>query len=98
MYCRDTGDRATEHIAGLRLKSYYAGLTKMTDRSLEILARMTSLERIELHHCKAITDAGIRLLAALPALRELSVEGSPAVTRGALAVFPPAVRVRYSTA
>src|ERR1051325_8867889 len=28
MYCRDTGDAATEHIAGLsRLKSYYAGET-----------------------------------------------------------------------
>ncbi|MGH7426924.1 MAG: hypothetical protein ACREJ4_00910 [Candidatus Methylomirabilaceae bacterium] len=37
MYCRDTGDVATEHIAGLRLKSYYAGKTKITDRSLAIL-------------------------------------------------------------
>ena len=97
MYCRDTGDRATEHIAGLRLKSYYAGLTKMTDRSLDILARMTSLERVELHHCKAITDAGVRLLAALPSLRELSLEGARTVTRAALAAFPPVVRVRYST-
>src|SRR6516225_4266030 len=44
MYCRDTGDLATEHIAGLsRLKHYYAGKTQITDRSLEILGGMTSL-------------------------------------------------------
>ena len=97
MYCRETGDRATEHISGLRLRSYYAGLTKITDRSLELLARMTSLERINLHHCKGITDKGVRALAALPALRELTIEGSRTVTRGALAAFAPSVRVRYST-
>src|SRR5262249_11886896 len=35
MYCRDTGDAATEHIAGLSsLKHYYAGRTQITDRSL----------------------------------------------------------------
>lgn len=97
MYCRDTGDRATEHLSGLRLRSYYAGLTKITDRSLAILAGMTSLERIELHHCKGITDKGVRALAALPALRELSIEGSRTVTRSALDGFAPSVRVRYST-
>ena len=41
MYCRETGDLATEHIAPLtKLKTYYAGKTKITDRSLEILSRM----------------------------------------------------------
>ena len=30
MYCRDTTDAATEQIAGLRLRSYYAGLTQIT--------------------------------------------------------------------
>ena len=34
MYCRETTDAATEHIAGLRIKYYYAGLTQITDRSL----------------------------------------------------------------
>lgn len=42
MYCRDTTDIATEHIAGLGLKYYYAGLTQITDRSLAILGRMTN--------------------------------------------------------
>ena len=74
MYCNDTGDVATEHIAHLRLKLYYAGSTRITDRSLEILSRMDSLERIELHRCEKITEAGIETLKRLPRLRELVVE------------------------
>ena len=97
MYCRDTGDAATEHVAGLRLKTYYAGATKMTDRSLDILSRMTSLERIQLHHCQGVTDAGVRMLGALPDLRELSIEGSRNVTRAAFKGFAPRVRVSYSS-
>ena len=97
MYCRETGDAATEHIAGLRLKSYYAGLTQMTDRSLEILSRMPSLERIQIHHCQRVTDQGVRHLARLPDLRELSIDGVKNVTRGAFEGFAPRVRVTYST-
>jgi hypothetical protein len=93
MYCRDTGDAATGHIAGLELKSYYAGKTRITDRSLEILARMDSLETLEFWETAGITDAGIRVLARLPNLREISVEGSPNVTRAGLAGFRPTVRV-----
>ena len=62
-----------------------------------LTARMTTLERINLHHCKGITDKGVRALAALPALRELTIEGSRTVTRGALTGFAPSVRVMYST-
>jgi hypothetical protein len=97
MYCRDTTDAATEHVASLRLKSYYAGLTKITDRSLEILGRMPSLEQIEFYECSGITDAGVAALAALPNLREVAVEGSPGVTLQGTRVFPATVRVRYST-
>ena len=97
MYCQETGDAATEHAAGLGLKTYYAGNTKMTDRSLDLLSRMTSLERIQLHYCQRVTDRGVRLLAQLPHLRELSIEGSRNVTRGAFQGFPPRVRVSYST-
>ena len=96
MYCRDTGDVATEHIAGLKLKTYYAGLTKMTDRSLEILSRMTTLERIQLHHCHGISDAGARWLTALPHLRRVSFEGCRNLTRAAATGFRPQVRVDYS--
>jgi hypothetical protein len=95
MYCRDTGDAATEEIAGLDLELYYAGKTRITDRSLEILGWMDSLESIELWEIAGITDAGIAPLAKLPHLREISVEDSPNVTRRGMSVFPPRVRVIY---
>jgi hypothetical protein len=97
MYCRDTGDVATSHIAGLhKLTTYYAGMTKITDRSLEILAGMSSLERIELWQCVGITDMGIARLATLPRLRDITIDGSPNVSRAALPLFPSNVHVNYS--
>ncbi len=97
MYCRDTTDVATEHIAGLtKLKTYYAGQTKITDHSLEILSRMSSLESLEFWNCAGITDAGVARLSALPALREISVDGCRQVTADALAAFPARVRARHS--
>jgi hypothetical protein len=93
MYCSTTGDAATEHIAGLPgLKTYYAGGTQITDRSLEILSRMTSLENIELFDCGGITNAGFALLARLPRLREVRTSGSR-ITRECAGAFPPHVRV-----
>jgi hypothetical protein len=95
MYCRETGDAATEHIAGLsRLKTYYAGMTKITDRSLEILSRMQSLEKIELWQCAGVTDEGVRLLATLPNLREISLD-LPNASRKVISYFPQHVRVSY---
>jgi hypothetical protein len=97
MYCRDTTDVATEHIAGLHLKYYYAGLTQITDRSLRILGSMTSLEQVELYECKGVTDAGLPFLAALPRLREVHFDGLPGVTLEGTRVFPGNVQVHYST-
>ena len=97
MYCRDTTDAATEHIASLRLKRYYAGLTKITDKSLEILGAMTSLEQVEFFECNDVTDAGLVFLAALPNLREIHLDGLPGVTLEGTRVFPAHVRVKYST-
>ncbi len=95
MYCRDTTDTATAHIAGLSLKHYYAGLTLITDRSLELLGRMISLETIDLFETKGVTDAGLAHLAKLPRLRELSLSGLPDVTLAGTHVFPARVRVNY---
>ena len=96
MYCRDTGDAATEHIAGLGiLKTYYAGATQITDRSLEILSRMKSLESIEFFDCAGISNSGVALLADLPRLREITVGRSPKVTREGMLVFPATVRANY---
>jgi hypothetical protein len=97
MYCRDTGDVATEHIAGLsQLKTYYAGKTDITDRSLETLGRMVSLEHIELWQCAGLTDTGLAYLAALPKLREIGLHGLSNVTRKATAMFPLHVQIKYS--
>ena len=97
MYCRDTGDRATELIAPLeQLRHYFASYTRITDHSLTILAAMPSLERIELVGCAGVTDAGIAALAGSTALRELSLSGMQNVGRDAVATFPARVRVRYS--
>jgi len=94
MYCRETGDVATDHIAGLKLKYYYAGKTRITDRSLETLSGMASLEELELWETARITNAGLAALARLPRLRKLSVD-APNVTRDAFTVFPASVRVNY---
>lgn len=96
MYCRETGDEATEHVANLPgLKKYFASYTKMTDRSLEILGRMSSLECIEFYGCPNVTNAGVTALAGLPRLRELHVSG-PQITRECTAAFPAGVRVEFS--
>ncbi len=97
MYCRETTDAATEHLAGLQLRFYYAGLTLITDRSLEILGRMPSLEEVELYECNGVTDAGLVYLAGLPRLREVALDSLPGVTLEGTRVFPAGVRVRYST-
>jgi hypothetical protein len=96
MYCRDTGDAATEHIAGLELKYYYAGLTKITDRSLEILGRMATLEQVDLYECQGVTDAGLVFLAGLPRLREVHLDSLPGVTLEGTRVFAEGVRVYYT--
>jgi hypothetical protein len=97
MYCRDTGDIATGHISGLELKYYYAGLTRITDRSLEILGSMSPLEQVDLYECNGVTDAGLTFLAKLPNLREVHLDSLPGVTLDGTRVFPGSVRVSYST-
>jgi hypothetical protein len=97
MYCRDTGDTATKHIGGLpQLNTYYAGKTKITDQSLEILAKMDSLERITLWQTSKVTDIGIARLAALPRLREVTLDGLPNVSADGAGIFRAGVHVRYS--
>ena len=95
MYCRGTGDAATDHIAALRLRSYYAGRTRITDRSCRTLGRMTSLETVELWETAGVTNDGIAALGALPRLRKLVLSGLPRVTPTAVARIPEGVRVDY---
>jgi hypothetical protein len=57
---------------------------------------MPSLESLEFWNCAGITDAGVARLSALPALREISVDGCRHVTAGVLTAFPARVRARHS--
>jgi hypothetical protein len=97
MYCRDTTDVATAHVANLRLKHYYAGLTRSpiaASRSWAGCRRSSRLSSIE---CNGVTDAGLVFLAQLPRLREVHLDGLPGVTLEGTRVFPAHVRVKYST-
>ncbi len=95
MYCRETTDLATEHIAHLNLNSYYAGLTQITDHSLVLLSKMACLEALELFETRHISDEGLKHLVALPNLKELNLYGLPEVTLEGTQIFPPTVNVRY---
>ena len=98
MYCRDTTDVATGHIATLpRLKKYFASYTRITDRTPEILSRMDSLEDVTFDSCAGLSNVGIATLGRLPRLRDLRIESMPGVTADVATAFPPSVRVRYST-
>jgi len=97
MYCRDTTDAATEQIAGLsKLQRYYAGQTQITDRSLEVLSGMTSLESLEFWNCAGLTNAGAALLAKLPQLREVGFHSCRHVTREVTTMFASGVRATHS--
>jgi Leucine Rich Repeat (LRR) protein len=97
MYCRDSGDVATQHITGLAgLKRYFASYNRISDRTPELLSGMPSLEEITFDSCAGLTDAGIMALARLPRLRALRVSGMRKVTEGITASFSPSVRVSYS--
>jgi len=97
MYCRETGDVATQHITGLSgLKKYFASYNRITDRTPELLSGMPSLEEITFDSCAGLTNAGIRMLARLPRLRALSVSGMRHVTGDVTSAFATPVEVRYS--
>jgi hypothetical protein len=97
MYCRDITDAATRHIAGLTaLETYYSGKTQIGDESLAILSTLTGLRRLTFWETAAITNAGVAMLARLPRLEELSLEGLPHVTADVVSAFPPHVQVTYA--
>jgi hypothetical protein len=96
MYCRDTTDVATSHLAGMpNLRRYHAGYNLITDASLKVLSQIKSLEGISFEGCKFISDAGIPFLTTLPRLREISIGGCPKVTRSGVKGFASNVRVNY---
>ena len=98
MYCGDTGDAATEHIAGLsELQHYRASQSRITERAAAVLGGIDSLEEVELSACAGITNAGLAHVARLPRLRKVAVDATARVTRDGLAVFPRHVHVDFWT-
>jgi hypothetical protein len=94
MYCRDTGDVATSHLTKLpRLKKYFAGYTRATDRTPQYLSEIDSLESIDLSSIPGITNAGIAALTRLPRLRELRLGGMQHVDLRTLPAFREEVRL-----
>lgn len=97
MYCRDTTDGATEHIAGLsNLTRYFNSYTTITNRTPTLLSTMDSLQEITFDACHGLTDAGIATLARLPRLITLRVAGN-GLTPKVAAPFADRVTVHYST-
>jgi hypothetical protein len=97
MYCRETGDVATQHITGLAgLKRYFASYNRITDRTPVLLSGMPSLEEVTFDSCAGLTDAGVIALARLPRLQSLSVSGMRKVTGAVAAAFAAPVQVHYS--
>jgi hypothetical protein len=94
MYCRETTDRATEHIRNMRLTYYFNSYTTITDRTPELLSAMDSLERVIFDACHELTDAGVGQLARLPRLHELRVSGR-GLTPAVVQAFPSSVAVSY---
>jgi hypothetical protein len=95
MYCRDTTDAATEHIASLpALKKYFASYTLITDRTPEILSTIASLEEITFDTCLGLTDKGLAALGRLPRLRSVRASGMPAVSPRQLFVLQSIIALR----
>jgi hypothetical protein len=99
MYCRETGDEATQHVVRLpKLTKYFASYTKITDRTPELLGTMSSLENVEFSACAGLTNAGISALAWSPNLKEVLVGGMAGVTADVVGAFPARIHVSYSPA
>jgi hypothetical protein len=71
-------------------------MTQITDRSLEMLGGMASLEQLEFRQCAGLTDAGVAHLSALPRLGRIEIYGSPKVSPSVRELFGDGVQVRYS--
>jgi hypothetical protein len=98
MYCRETGDVATSHLATLpNVRRYFASYTYATDRTPALLAAMPALEAATLHGIPGITNAGIEALGRSASLRSLSLAGMQHVTTEVAHLLPARVRLDYTS-
>ncbi len=96
MYCKETGDPATEHISGLtQLQKYHVWGTEITDRSLELMSQMDALESVLFWNCPGITDDGLSRLTRLPQLYTLDLQQCAGLTPRCVEGFRADVRVNF---
>ncbi|NKB70844.1 MAG: sigma-70 family RNA polymerase sigma factor [Candidatus Latescibacteria bacterium] len=98
MYCRATGDRATQYVvAGAAPLKWYGIMgTTISDNSLELLATMPSLEELTLENLKGITNAGVAQLGRSKRLRQVQINGCAAVSYEVAANLPSRMQVDFS--
>jgi hypothetical protein len=97
MYCRETTDAATAHLAGLSaLRKYFASYNRITDRTPEILSGLPSLEDVTFDSCAGLTNTGVATLARLPRLKRVALSGMAGVTAAVIDEFPQGV-VQYES-
>jgi RNA polymerase sigma factor (sigma-70 family) len=94
MYCPEMTDVATAHIRSLALKAYRVWSSQITDRSLEILGQMNSLEHLLFYNCE-ITDRGLAAIVNLPNLKDVALERLGKVTETGIGCFPSRVQIKY---
>ena len=95
----DTDDTATEYITSLsELAKYNIWTTQITDRSLEILSKMDSLQDILLQKCNKVTDEGLGKLQRLLLLRSLRLMQCQELTEKGIGVFGEDVQVNFQPA
>jgi RNA polymerase sigma factor (sigma-70 family) len=97
MYCEDMDDAAAAHLGRLELKRLGVWSARIGDTTLDMLARMSSLEEILLYNCADVSNGGIRSIAGLPRLKEVTLEKLQGVSVDAAAAFPSEVRVNLLT-
>ncbi len=82
---RKVTDAGVASLAGLaQIVSLNLSSCSLTNEALASLAGMRPLVRLNLSYCNRITDPGVKLLKALPALRFLDLQGCVKVTNGSI--------------
>jgi hypothetical protein len=86
---------AKGHCVHARAALPHDTYTKITDRSMQLLSNIRSLEDISFYGCPVVTDAGVVMLARLPRLRRLEATG-PQITSACQAAFSARVKTWFT--
>ena len=104
--CTNISTGGLKHLASLarleylaehatKLSSYSIWISDVTDRSLELLARMPAIESLLVYGCDRITDVGVRCFAALPRLEAIDQQENAHLPQAAVTAFDGSVRINF---